>query len=135
MVKKLKLYTNMLLTKLHIPPLGSNIVHRPHLIEKLDSGLSRKLILVSAPAGFGKTTLICDWIDQTQVPAAWVSLDRRDNEPSEFLRYLIAGLQTIDPDIGKTAIPLLLAPQQPEFQSIRSDFAVVKWKGEDRTWS
>ena len=108
----------MLLTKLYIPSPGSNIVHRPHLIEKLDSGLSRKLILVSAPAGFGKTTLICDWIDQTHVPAAWVSLDRRDNEPSEFLRYLIAGLQTIDPDIGKTAFTLLLAPQQPESESI-----------------
>jgi len=76
----------MLLTKLHIPSPGSNIVHRLHLIEKLNSGLKRKLILVSAPAGFGKTTLICDWLDQTQVPAAWVSLDRRDNEPTEFIK-------------------------------------------------
>ncbi len=108
----------MLLTKLHVPSPGSNIVHRPHLIEKLNSGLERKLILVSAPAGFGKTTLICDWLDQSQVPAAWVSLDRRDNEPTEFLRYLIAGLQTIDPDIGKNAFPLLLAPQPPESESI-----------------
>ncbi len=110
----------MLLTKLHIPSPGSNIVHRPNLIEKLNAGLDRKLILISAPAGFGKTTLISDWIAHSQVPATWVSLDKRDNENSEFLRYLIAGFQTIKDDLGKSAAQLLKSPQQPEAESILS---------------
>ena len=110
----------MLLTKLHIPSPGANIVHRHILIEKLNTGLDKKLILVSAPAGFGKTTLICDWIAHNQVPAIWVSLDKRDNEHSEFLRYLIAGFQTIGSELGKSAAHLLQAPQQPEAESILS---------------
>jgi len=60
----------MLLTKLHIPPVGSNIVHRSELNEKLNTGLSRKLILISASAGFGKTTVVSDWIDQNKIPAS-----------------------------------------------------------------
>lgn len=66
----------MLLTKLHIPPAGNNIVHRHEHYEKLDAGLSRKLILVSAPAGFGKTTLISDWITQNKIPTAWFFLTK-----------------------------------------------------------
>jgi len=110
----------MLLTKLHIPSPGSNIIHRPNLIQKLNTGLDRKLILVSAPAGFGKTTLISDWIAHNQVPATWVSLDKRDNEHSEFLRYLIAGFQTIDGELGKAAVHLSQTPQQIEAESILS---------------
>ncbi len=76
----------MLLTKLHIPPAGNNIVHRSGLFEKLNTGLSRKLILVSAPAGFGKTTVVSDWINQNKIPAAWFSLDNGDNDPVDFLK-------------------------------------------------
>jgi len=110
----------MLLSKLHIPSPGKNIVHRPSLIDKLNTGLEKKLILVSAPAGFGKTTLLSDWIKNIRIPATWVSLDKRDNELSEFLRYLVAGFQTIDGELAKTASPLLKAPQQPEAESILS---------------
>ena len=72
----------MLLTKLHIPPSGDNVVHRSELFEKLNYGLSRKLILISAPAGFGKTTVISDWIGQNKIPAAWLSPDSGDNDPA-----------------------------------------------------
>jgi LuxR family maltose regulon positive regulatory protein len=74
----------MLLTKLHLPPAGNNVVHRSGLFEKLNSGLSRKLILVSAPAGYGKTTLLSDWISQNKIPASWLSLDNGDNDPAVF---------------------------------------------------
>ena len=110
----------MLLTKLHIPSPGSNLVHRNDLIDRLNSGLKKKLILVSAPAGFGKTTLLCDWIAHANIPVAWVSLDKRDNEPAEFLNYLIAGLQTIDGDLGTRAGDLLKSPNSPNFESILS---------------
>jgi len=91
----------MLLTKLHIPPAGNNIVHRSALHEKLNSGLNRKLILVSAPAGFGKTTVVSDWINQNKIPAAWFSLDNGDNDPIFFLSYIISGIQSIQEEFGK----------------------------------
>ena len=85
----------MLLTKLHIPPAGNNTVHRSELFDKLNAGLRRKLILVSAPAGFGKTTVISDWINQNKIPTAWFSLDIGDNDPAVFLSYIISGIQSI----------------------------------------
>jgi LuxR family maltose regulon positive regulatory protein len=88
----------MLLTKLHIPPAGNNIVHRSELFEKLNLGLSRKLVLISAPAGFGKTTVVSDWIYQNKIPAAWFSLDNGDNDPVDFLSYISSGIQSIQTD-------------------------------------
>ena len=100
----------MLLTKLHIPPAGNNVVHRAGLFEKLNSGLSRKLILVSAPAGYGKTTLLSDWISQNKIPASWLSLDNGDNDPAVFLGYVISGIQNIQLDFGQSALRLLNSP-------------------------
>ena len=94
----------MLLTKLHIPPVGSNIIHRSALYEKLNAGLSRKLILISAPAGFGKTTILCDWINQQKIPTAWFALDKGDNDPVEFLSYIIPGIQGISKDFGQSSL-------------------------------
>jgi LuxR family maltose regulon positive regulatory protein len=108
----------MLLTKIHIPPPGNNIVQRSVLCEKLDSGLSRKLILVSAPAGYGKTTLISDWIRQHKIPAAWLSLDNGDNDPTVFLSYIIAGIQTIHGEYGQNALRLINSPNSPSVESI-----------------
>ena len=85
----------LLLTKLYIPPLRQKIVSRPRLIERLNEGLHRKMILISAPAGFGKTTLVSEWLADCQQPVAWLSLDEGDNEPTRFLTYLIAALQTL----------------------------------------
>ncbi|HUX94621.1 MAG TPA: LuxR C-terminal-related transcriptional regulator [Bacteroidales bacterium] len=110
----------MLLTKLHIPPAGNNIVHRSELYEKLNTGLSRKLILVSAPAGFGKTTVVSDWIDQKKIPTAWFSLDNGDNDPADFLSYIISGIQSIHPAFGQSALKLLNSPNKPSVESIAS---------------
>ncbi len=110
----------MLLTKLHIPPSGNNIVHRSGLFEQLNSGLSRKLILVSAPAGYGKTTLISDWISQNKIPAAWLSLDNGDNDPAVFLSYVISGIQNTHKEFGQNALRLLNSPNSPSVESIAS---------------
>jgi LuxR family transcriptional regulator, maltose regulon positive regulatory protein len=110
----------MLLTKLHIPSAGNNTVHRPELIEKLNTGLSRKLILISAPAGFGKTTVVSDWIEQNKIPTAWFSIDKADNDPVEFLNYIIAGIQSIHSTFGQSTITLLNSPSKPSIQSIVS---------------
>jgi LuxR family maltose regulon positive regulatory protein len=84
----------------------------------LDEGFERKLTLLSAPAGFGKTTLIVDWIHKNKVPAAWFSVDKADNDPLNFLTYVIMGLQTLEPEIGKAALTMLQAPQPPAIESI-----------------
>ncbi len=92
--------TPILATKLYIPPPRPGVVLRPRLIERLNEGLDRKLTLVSAPAGFGKTTLISEWVAGCQRPAAWLSLDRGDNDPARFLSYLVAALRTVVAGIG-----------------------------------
>lgn len=110
----------MLLTKLHIPLVGNNTVHRTELFDKLNEGLDRKLILISAPAGFGKTTLVSDWINQNQILTAWLSLDKGDNDPVEFLSYLIWGIQGVHKDFGQTALTLLQSPNKLNTLSITS---------------
>ena len=85
----------MLTTKLYIPRLRPNVVSRPRLIERLNEGLQRKLTLISAPAGFGKTTLVSEWVEGIERPVAWLSLDKGENDPTRFLTYLVAALQTI----------------------------------------
>ncbi len=110
----------MLLTKLHIPPASQNIVHRPELHEKLNIGLSRKLILISAPAGFGKTTAVSEWIGQNKIPTAWFSLDNGDNDPVEFLSYIISGIQGLSKEFGQSSLNLLHSPNKPSVESIAS---------------
>lgn len=83
----------ILATKLFIPPLRPDVVPRPHLVERLHTGMKRKLTLLSTPAGFGKTTLLCEWIERRRIPAAWISLDAGDNAQGRFLTYLAAALQ------------------------------------------
>ena len=92
--------TPILATKLYVPPLRPEMVSRPRLLAQLNEGLHRKLILISAPAGFGKTTLISEWLAWCERPAAWLSLDAGDSDPIRFLTYLVAALQTIAPHIG-----------------------------------
>lgn len=101
----------LLKTKLYILPVRPELVSRPRLIEQLNASLQRKLTLISAPAGFGKTTLLSEWIHQTSVPAAWVSLDEADHDPIRFWSYVIAALQTVQADIGVTALAALQDPQ------------------------
>jgi len=85
------------------------LVSRLRLIERLDAGLRGKLTLVSAPTGYGKTTLVSDWIARSEIPAAWLSLDASDNDVARFYSYLIAALQQIDPGIGAAVQPIFEA--------------------------
>jgi len=84
----------------------------------MDEGFKRKFTLISAPAGFGKTTLLVEWIHRKKIPVAWFSVDKKDNDPVQFLIYVIAGLQTLEADIGKAAFTLLQSPQPPPLESI-----------------
>jgi LuxR family maltose regulon positive regulatory protein len=108
----------LLATKLYIPPPRPSLVPRPRLLERLNAGLDRKLVLVSAPAGFGKTTLLSVWVAGVGEPSAWLSLDREDNDPSRFLTYFLAALQQIDPGIGETAQLMSQAPEPPPAASL-----------------
>src|ERR671926_337852 len=110
--------TPILATKLYIPPPRPNLVLRPRLIERLDAGLHRKLTLISAPAGFGKTTLLSEWVANCERPVVWLSLDQGDADPTRFLLYLAAALQTIAPTIGAGVIGMLESPQLPPTETI-----------------
>ncbi len=110
--------TPILATKLYVPPPRPNAVLRPRLTERLDEGLHRKLTLISAPAGFGKTTLLGEWVAGCERPAAWLSLDEGDSDPTRFLAYLVAALQTIAPNIGEGVLGTLQSPQPPPTESI-----------------
>src|SRR4030042_5597310 len=101
----------ILATKLYIPPPRAKIVLRPRLIEQLNEGLDCKLTLISAPAGFGKTTLVSEWIANYGKPVAWLSLDKGDNDHSRFLTYIVAALQTITANIGESVLSVLLSTQ------------------------
>src|SRR3954454_11707141 len=105
----------LLETKLYIPKVRRRLVTRPRLSERLSRGSESKLTLVSAPAGFGKTTLVAEWLAATphERHAAWLSLDPSDNRAGSFWPYVIAALQTVVPDVGATAISLLESPQTP----------------------
>jgi LuxR family maltose regulon positive regulatory protein len=105
----------LLKTKLYIPPVRPELVSRPRLIERLNVGMMHKLTLVSAPAGFGKTTLLSEWVagnEQTElkVRLAWLSLDEGDNDLTRFLTYFVAALQTIDHDVGQGLLAALRSP-------------------------
>jgi len=110
--------TPILATKLYIPSLRSEVVSRPRLSERLNEGLHRKLSLVSASAGFGKTTLVSEWVLGCGRPTAWLSLDEGENDPARFLTYFVAALQTIAPNIGEGVLGLLQSPQPPPTASI-----------------
>ncbi|HZG69255.1 MAG TPA: AAA family ATPase, partial [Herpetosiphonaceae bacterium] len=110
--------TPILATKLYIPPPRPDVVLRPRLTERIHEGLHRRLTLVSAPAGFGKTTLLSAWVAGCERPAAWLSLDERDSDPTRFLTYLVAALQTIAPALGAGVMGVLQSPQPPPAESI-----------------
>ncbi|MEO1165738.1 MAG: LuxR C-terminal-related transcriptional regulator [Chloroflexota bacterium] len=91
---------------------------RSRLMAHLDAGLHRKLTLISAPAGFGKTTVISSWVVERKYPVAWLSLDERANESTHFLMYFIAAIQTLDEDIGQWASEALQSGQQPSVEAV-----------------
>jgi LuxR family maltose regulon positive regulatory protein len=110
--------TLVLTTKLYIPPPPPKAVLRPRLIERLNEGLHRKLTLISAPAGFGKSTLVSEWVSGCGRRVVWLSLDEGDSDPTRFLTYLIAALRKIAPDIGEGVLGALQSPQPPPIEAI-----------------
>ncbi len=110
--------TSILATKLYIPPPRPKVVLRPRLIERLNEGLQCKLTLISASAGFGKTTLVSEWVASCGRPVAWLSLDEGDSDLTRFLTYLVAALQTIAANIGAGVLAALQAPQPPSTEAI-----------------
>ena len=141
--------TPVLATKLYIPPPRPKVVTRPRLIARLNEGLAagRKLTLISAPAGFGKSTLVSEWVaaltpsplsagEGSGVRIAWLSLDAGDSDPTRFLTYLVAALQTIFAGIGAGVLAALESPQPPpteplltvllnELAAMRQEFILV----------
>src|SRR5512141_3052513 len=101
--------SSLIATKLFIPPLRPDHISRPRLVDLLDNGYQagRRLTLVSAPAGYGKTSLLSEWhvrLSELQVPLVWLALEETDNDPQRFLHYLIAALRTHFPRLGQHLI-------------------------------
>jgi LuxR family maltose regulon positive regulatory protein len=133
--------TSLLAAKLYIPQTRhAAVVARPRLVQRLNEGLHRKLTLIAAPAGFGKTTLTSSWLleigeprldnaqtsqsqmtDDQSPKAAWLSLDEADNDPFRFWTYVIAALQTAQQDLGQTALAMLRAPQPPPMENLLTE--------------
>jgi len=111
---------SLLRTKLFVPPLRPNLVPRPHLIKRLNQGLQLgyKLTLISAPAGFGKTTLVRSWLDHCERPIAWLSLDPNDNDPYRFWAYIIVALRAIQEDFGQAILATFRSSQLPPVELI-----------------
>ncbi|MCU0485916.1 MAG: hypothetical protein MUC85_07360, partial [Anaerolineales bacterium] len=110
--------TLFLKTKLHIPPTRADGVRRVRLFERLDAGLKCKLTLLSAPAGFGKTTLLSGWLSERKIPAAWLSLEPEDGVYARFWFYLVAALQTIDATIAEGLLLALRSPHPPPEETL-----------------
>ena len=110
----------LLSTKLFFPRARSNLVSRPRLIEQLNMGLHRPLTLISAPAGYGKTTLLSDWRARYggEYPLAWLSLDTGDDNLTRFLTYVAAALETLDPKLPQDLLSLLYLPQLPPMEEL-----------------
>src|SRR5207247_766051 len=108
---------NLLQTKLHIPVVRARMVSRPRLTNRLIEGIDGKLSLVSAPAGSGKTTLICDFIGKINRPVAWISLDSGDNDPIRLFKYFIAAIRTINPEMGDKAESVLESGKSPQLET------------------
>jgi LuxR family maltose regulon positive regulatory protein len=119
----------LLLTQLYIPPVRPELVSRPRLSERLNAGLNRKLTPVSAPAGFGKTTLLSEWVRKVgthgvgaqqaaPLQVAWLSLDEGDNDPVRSQTYVIAALRTIKANMAEGLLSVLRTPQPPSTEVV-----------------
>ena len=110
----------LLLTKLSVPSVRASLVPRPRLGERIEEGAGRRLTLVSAPAGFGKTTLLSVWASDLSSgrSVAWLSLDAADNDPARFWRYFVAAVDRLQPGSGDTALALLGTPQAPPIEAV-----------------
>src|SRR5690348_4314958 len=108
----------LLATKLNVPWLRPDLVPRPRLARWLDQGGGRGLVVVCAPAGYGKTVLLAEWARRGRNPVAWLSLDAADNDPARFWRHAVAALDRVRPGIGDRMGPLLGPPPPPSFEPL-----------------
>jgi LuxR family maltose regulon positive regulatory protein len=108
----------LLATKLNVPGLRPDLVPRPRLAQRLDEGRGRGLVLACAPAGYGKTVLLAEWVRRGRYPVAWLSLDAGDNDPARFWRHAVAALDRVRPGIGERLGPLLGPPPPPSFEPL-----------------
>lgn len=126
----------ILRSKLHQPPVPPDHVHRPELVGRLDKSIPQSLILVSAPAGYGKSTLVSCWLEASEKPGTWLSLDENDNELRQFLLGFVAAIQKVFPDAARETFALLDAPAVPpakllgitltnELELVEQDFIIV----------
>src|SRR5436305_6646101 len=117
----------LLSTKLAPPRPRPSLVPREALLARLDEGLGHKLTLLSAPAGFGKTTLVSEWVaarseGRDALSVAWVLLDRGDNDPVRFWRYVISACQAFDPAVGESALALLQSSRRLPLETLLTTF-------------
>ena len=120
------LNTFLLATKLRIPPPPQHVVSRGRLVDALEEDIPRfKLILLSAPAGYGKTTLLAQWAHASQFPIAWLSIGSEDNDVARFLRYLLAGWEESQPSVRESPLGLLLSGMSPDTEAVLSAFIHV----------
>ena len=108
----------LLATKLNVPGVGPDLVPRPRLAQRLEEGLGRGLVLVCAPAGYGKTVLLAEWVRRGRQPVAWLSLDAGDNDPARFWRHAVAALDRVRPGIGERLDPLFGPPPPRSFERL-----------------
>ena len=108
----------LLATKLNVPGLWPELVPRPRLAQRLDEGRGRGLVLACAPAGYGKTVLLAEWVRGGRHPVAWLSLDTGDNDPARFWRHAVAALDRVRPGISDRIGPLLGPPPPPSFEPL-----------------
>jgi len=115
-----KMETTLLATKLLVPPARSGLISRPRLLERLRPAPGVTFTLVSAPAGFGKTTLLSAWVHSRlhRQPTVWLSLDAGDNDPSRFWNYFVAAVRSAHPGFGNSTLALLRSPQPPPVESL-----------------
>ncbi len=126
----------LLRTKLYIPQRRATLVPRPGLVQRLDQGAARALTLISAPAGFGKTTLLAEWVGETAAgerSVAWLSLDRGDNNLERFWVYVVTALRGVRPEVGESALSLLRSPQPPPSEWVLTALINDIWAMSDIT--
>jgi LuxR family maltose regulon positive regulatory protein len=111
----------ILATKIFVPPPRAQLVHRLRLFDRIDASLARRLTLVSATAGSGKTTLVSEWAATSDRPIAWLSLDEEDSDPRRFLVYLVSALQTVEPSLGESILSRLQSPEPPPADLVLAD--------------
>jgi LuxR family maltose regulon positive regulatory protein len=111
---------SLLETKLRCPSLPAKRVHRPHLNQRLNEeiAIGQPVTLVSAPAGFGKTFCVGDWLTDLEMPVTWLSLDSADDDPGRFFSYFIAALRKADENIGQEIVGILRSGQLPPSEII-----------------